>query len=106
MPNSGGRDCRDPKPTGGLGLGLTDLLVVMEGLGYGAKDQGVLFSLNAHLWTNTIPILQGTDAQKARCLPPLGDGTLIGANAASEPAPAQGAPPCARARSVMAIATS
>ena len=51
-----------PEEYGGLGLGLSSLLAVMEGLGYGTRDQGLLFSLNAHLWTNSIPILQyGTD---------------------------------------------
>jgi alkylation response protein AidB-like acyl-CoA dehydrogenase len=75
-----------PAEHGGMGLGLGDLLAVMEGLGEGTRDQGLLFSLNAHLWTNTIPILQyGNDAQKAAYLPRLCDGTLIGANAASEP---------------------
>lgn len=75
-----------PKEFGGLGLGLSSLLAVMEGLGYGTRDQGLLFSLNAHLWTNSIPILQfGTDSQRARYLPSLCDGSRIGANAASEP---------------------
>jgi alkylation response protein AidB-like acyl-CoA dehydrogenase len=75
-----------PKQYGGLGLGLSDLLVVMEGLGTGTRDQGLLFSLNAHLWTNSIPILlYGTDAQRAKYLPGLCDGSLVGANAASEP---------------------
>jgi alkylation response protein AidB-like acyl-CoA dehydrogenase len=75
-----------PKDYGGQGLGLTDLLAVMEGLGYGTRDQGLLFSLNAHLWTNSIPILlYGTAEQRERFLPPLCDGSLVGANAASEP---------------------
>jgi alkylation response protein AidB-like acyl-CoA dehydrogenase len=75
-----------PQAYGGLGLGLSALLAVMEGLGYGTRDQGILFSLNAHLWTNSIPILTfGTEDQRARWLPGLCDGTLIGANAASEP---------------------
>jgi alkylation response protein AidB-like acyl-CoA dehydrogenase len=75
-----------PEVYGGLGLDLTTLLAVMEGLGYGAKDQGLLFSLNAHLWTNTLPILEyGTEEQKKTWLPGLSDGTLIGANGASEP---------------------
>jgi len=75
-----------PREYGGLGLALTDLLAVMEGLGYGTRDQGLLFSLNAHLWTNSIPILlYGTDEQRLRYLPPLSDGSLVGANAASEP---------------------
>ena len=75
-----------PPEYGGMGLGLTDLLAVMEGLGQGARDYGLLFSLNAHLWTNSIPILlYGSAEQRQKYLPPLGDGTLIGANAASEP---------------------
>jgi alkylation response protein AidB-like acyl-CoA dehydrogenase len=75
-----------PQELGGLGLGLSELLAVMEGLGFGTRDQGLLFSLNAHLWTNSIPILTyGTAEQKQRYLPPLCDGTLVGANAASEP---------------------
>jgi alkylation response protein AidB-like acyl-CoA dehydrogenase len=75
-----------PAEHGGMGLGLSDLLAVMEGLGEGTRDQGLLFSLNAHLWTNSIPILlYGNDAQKQAYLPKLCDGSLIGANAASEP---------------------
>jgi alkylation response protein AidB-like acyl-CoA dehydrogenase len=75
-----------PKEYGGLDLGLTSLLAVMEGLGYGTRDQGLLFSLNAHLWTNSIPILiYGTNEQRRQYLPGLTDGTLIGANGASEP---------------------
>ena len=75
-----------PSAFGGMGLGITDVIAVMEGLGYGATDQGLLFSLNAHLWTNTVPILlYGTEEQKRRYLPPLSNGDWIGANAASEP---------------------
>jgi len=75
-----------PQQYGGLGLGLSSLLAVMEGLGYGTRDQGLLFSLNAHLWTNSIPILiYGTEHQRATYLPGLCDGSRIGANAASEP---------------------
>jgi alkylation response protein AidB-like acyl-CoA dehydrogenase len=74
-----------PKEYGGLGLALTDVLAVMEGLGYGGKDAGLLFSVNAHLWTNTIPlVLHGDEEQKRRWLPGLCDGTLIGANGATE----------------------
>jgi alkylation response protein AidB-like acyl-CoA dehydrogenase len=71
---------------GGLGLGITDVIAVMEGLGYGTGDQGLLFSINAHLWTTTMPILLfGTEEQRQRYLPRLSDGEWIGANAASEP---------------------
>ena len=52
-----------PQEYGGLGLGIVSLIAVMEGLGYGCQDSGLLFSLNAHLWTNSIPILlYGTEA--------------------------------------------
>jgi alkylation response protein AidB-like acyl-CoA dehydrogenase len=75
-----------PETYGGLGLGLSELLAVMEGFGYASRDQGLLFSINAHLWTNSIPILlYGSEAQKTRYLPGLTNGTLIGANGASEP---------------------
>jgi alkylation response protein AidB-like acyl-CoA dehydrogenase len=50
---------------GGMGLGITEVIAVMEGLGYGSADQGLLFSLNAHMWTSTMPIsLYGTPEQK------------------------------------------
>ncbi|MCL4522491.1 MAG: acyl-CoA dehydrogenase family protein [Acidobacteria bacterium] len=75
-----------PAEYGGLGLGITEVIAVMEGLGYGTADQGLLFSINAHLWTNSLPILEfGTEEQKKKYLPGLSDGSLIGANAASEP---------------------
>jgi alkylation response protein AidB-like acyl-CoA dehydrogenase len=75
-----------PLEHGGLGLGITALLAVMEGLGYGCTDSGLLFSLNAHLWTNTMPLVEhGSDEQRVRFLPGLCDGTLIGANGATEP---------------------
>jgi alkylation response protein AidB-like acyl-CoA dehydrogenase len=75
-----------PEEFAGLGLGLPEVLAVMEGLGYASADQGLLFSVNAHLWTNTIPILSfGNDAQKRKYLPPLSSGQWIGANASTEP---------------------
>ena len=75
-----------PEAYGGLGLGLSALLAVMEGLGYGTRDHGLLFSINAHLWTTSIPLLiYGTDDQRQRYLLPLTSGAMIGANGASEP---------------------
>jgi len=74
-----------PKDCGGMGAPLSDLLAVMEGLGYGGTDQGLLFSLNAHLWTVALPLaIHGTLAQRSRFLPGLMNGSLIGANASTE----------------------
>jgi alkylation response protein AidB-like acyl-CoA dehydrogenase len=75
-----------PKEYGGGGQDPITTIAVMEGLGYGGFDQGLLFSINAHMWTNSIPLLKyGTLEQKKKYLPALCDGTLIGANGASEP---------------------
>lgn len=75
-----------PEEYGGVGADAVTAVAVMEGLGYGCKDAGLLFSINAHLWTNSVPILlYGTDAQKKKYLPGLCNGDLIGANGASEP---------------------
>ena len=70
---------------GGLGLGLSEVIEVMEGLGYGTRDQGLLFSIHAHLWAASIPILvYGTEEQRQKYLPRMCKGELIGANAATE----------------------
>jgi hypothetical protein len=75
-----------PAAYGGGGASLSTTIAVMEGLGYGCPDHGLLFSLNASMWTNTVPILlYGTEEQKARYLPGLCSGELIGANCGSEP---------------------
>ena len=70
---------------GGQGQGLPETIAAMEGLGYGCPDNGLLFAINACLWTNTLPIARyGTEAQKRRFLPGLCDGSIVGANGASE----------------------
>jgi alkylation response protein AidB-like acyl-CoA dehydrogenase len=74
-----------PVAYGGKGMDLPATIAAMEGLGYGCADNGLLFAINASLWTVTIPILlHGTEEQKRRYLPGLCDGTWIGANGASE----------------------
>jgi len=75
-----------PKEYGGRGADPITTIAMMEGLGYGGSDQGLLFSINAHMWTNSVPLLTyGTTEQKKKYLPGLCDGSLIGANGASEP---------------------
>jgi alkylation response protein AidB-like acyl-CoA dehydrogenase len=71
------------------GGGETDVMgttLAMEALGYGCPDHGLLFSIHAHMWAVTTPLLAfGTEDQKQAYLPGLCDGHLIGAHAMSEP---------------------
>lgn len=70
---------------GGLEESLSNIIAIMEGIGLGSKEIGIMFSVNAHIWACVSPILQfGTEEQKDKYLPPMIDGTLIGAHAASE----------------------
>jgi alkylation response protein AidB-like acyl-CoA dehydrogenase len=71
---------------GGGGSDAITIIAIMEGLGYGGLDNGLLFAINAHIWTTSMPLLKyGTADQKKKYLPGLCDGSLIGANGASEP---------------------
>ena len=71
---------------GGLAQDPLTTVGALERLGHGCKDNGLLFSINAHMWTSIIPLVfNGTDAQKKKFLPGLVDGSLIGGNAMSEP---------------------
>jgi alkylation response protein AidB-like acyl-CoA dehydrogenase len=75
-----------PSELGGQGMNAGSTIAVMEALGYACSDHGLLFSINAHMWACAMPILEfGSDVLKRKYLPRLCDGTLIAANAASEP---------------------
>ncbi len=75
-----------PTEYGGLGLDPLTAVGVLEQLGYACKDDGLIFSLNAHMWTACTPLVSsGTDQQRTRYLPGLCNGDLIAANAMSEP---------------------
>jgi len=75
-----------PQEYGGMGFDALTTVGVLERLGYGCKDNGLVFSVNAHMWTAITPILAfGTEEQKQRYLPGLSSGKLIGGNAMSEP---------------------
>ena len=74
-----------PKDYGGGGIDPLTTIYALEGLGYGCKDNGLIFSIHAHMWGCEIPILAfGTEAQKQQYLPRLCRGKLIGAHAVSE----------------------
>ncbi|WPB81663.1 acyl-CoA dehydrogenase family protein [Archangium violaceum] len=75
-----------PERHGGLGLDTLTTARVMEALGRGCTDTGLVFSVGAHLFACVLPILEsGDDEQKARYLPRLCSGEWVGANAISEP---------------------
>jgi hypothetical protein len=75
------------KDYGGMGAGALTTVGILESLGRGCKDNGLVFSINAHMWTLEIPLLDfGSEEQKRRYLPGLCNGELIGGNAMSEPA--------------------
>lgn len=75
-----------PQEYGGMGQDALTTVGVLEALGQGCKDNGLLFSINAHMWTMSLPLVDfGSEKQKRRFLPGLCNGTLIGGNAMSEP---------------------
>jgi alkylation response protein AidB-like acyl-CoA dehydrogenase len=75
-----------PENYGGTGRDPLTTIAALEALGYACRDNGLMFSINAHMWTCEMPLLAfGTDEQKDRFLPGLVRGELIGGNAMSEP---------------------
>lgn len=75
-----------PKEYGGMAADPLTTVGVLESLGYGCKDNGLVFSINAQMWTVELPLLDfGSEEQKHKYLPRLCNGELIGGNAMSEP---------------------
>ncbi len=75
-----------PEELGGQGASALTTIVALEALGYSCADNGLLFSLNAHMWAVQHPILEfGSPEQQRRYLPGLCSGALVGAHAMSEP---------------------
>src|SRR5215203_4031713 len=75
-----------PEVYGGSEADILTAMLVMEGLGYGSRDNGLIFAMNAQMWSVQHPILAfGTEAQKQKYLPGFCNGELIGAHGMSEP---------------------
>ena len=75
-----------PEEFGGDGLDVLTTILMMEGLGYGCKDNGLIFGINAQIWSVQLPILRfGSEVQKKTYLPKLVSGDLIGAHGMTEP---------------------
>jgi L-prolyl-PCP dehydrogenase len=75
-----------PEIFGGSDADILTTMLTMEGLGYACRDNGLVFGINAQMWSVQMPIFTfGTDAQKERYLPALCRGELIGAHGMTEP---------------------
>jgi alkylation response protein AidB-like acyl-CoA dehydrogenase len=71
---------------GGGGRDLLTTLLALEALGYGCRDNGLIFGLNAQMWAVQTPIARyGSDHQKRTLLPRLIAGEWIGAHGMTEP---------------------
>ena len=76
-----------PKTYGGHGRDVTSTVAILEGLGEGCPDNGLLLALGTQIWTIIQPLMAfGSEAQKARWLPGLGDGTLVASDGVTEQA--------------------
>jgi len=75
-----------PAELGGTGSDVLTTTLVMEALGYGCQDNGLLFSLNAQMWSVELPlVIFGTAEQKQAYLPGMVAGDIIGGHAMTEP---------------------
>jgi alkylation response protein AidB-like acyl-CoA dehydrogenase len=75
-----------PEAYSGLEEELPTVVHALEGLGYGCRDNGLLFALGAQMWSVQMPILLfGSDEQKERFLPGLIAGLTLGAHCVTEP---------------------
>ena len=75
-----------PARYGGNDADIISTMLLMEGLGYGCKDSGLIFAINGQMWTVQMPIFRfGSDAQKDKYLPRLCSGEWIGAHGMTEP---------------------
>jgi L-prolyl-PCP dehydrogenase len=75
-----------PPAYGGSGHDVLSAVAVLEGIGYGGRDNGLVFSLSAHAASCADPLaVFGDDAQRQAWLPRLADGSAIGATGVTEP---------------------
>jgi alkylation response protein AidB-like acyl-CoA dehydrogenase len=75
-----------PENWGGSGLDAVDTMLVVEALGKGCEDGGLVFSLCAHMFASAVPIWRSKAADHhERYLRDIATGKLICANGTSEP---------------------
>jgi alkylation response protein AidB-like acyl-CoA dehydrogenase len=75
-----------PEAWGGSGLDALDTILVVEALGKGCEDGGLVFSLCAHTFASAVPIWRArAPGLHDRYLRRIATGQLICANATTEP---------------------
>jgi alkylation response protein AidB-like acyl-CoA dehydrogenase len=75
-----------PEEWGGGGANALTTIVALDALGWGCNDNGLLFSIGAHMWSAEVPVWHyGTDDQRREWLPRLCDGSAVGIHAITEP---------------------
>ncbi|WP_217166218.1 acyl-CoA dehydrogenase family protein [Streptomyces sp. AC512_CC834] len=75
-----------PEEHGGQGLGALDTARVVEAVGRGCADTGLVFGAAAHTFACAVPVARfGGEALRRRLLPALASGRLIAGNAMTEP---------------------
>lgn len=69
-----------PEAHGGGGRGALTTALLHEGFGHGSEDMGLAIAWGAHTHRVSVPIAAlGTEAQRARLLPALARGDIVGA---------------------------
>jgi L-prolyl-PCP dehydrogenase len=72
--------------SGGSGEDLLSAVAILEGIGYGGRDNGLVFSIAAHAASCAEPLATfGGDGQRQQWLPCLANGSVIGATGITEP---------------------
>lgn len=74
-----------PLEYGGCGRDMLTSVLAMEAFGYGCRDNGLGFALNAQMLVQLPLIHHGSDQQRRDWLPGMAKGTKIGAFAFTEP---------------------
>jgi alkylation response protein AidB-like acyl-CoA dehydrogenase len=75
-----------PESWGGSGLDAVDTMLVVEALGKGCEDGGLVFSLCAHMFASAVPLWRsGSKSHQEKYLGAIAAGRIICANGTTEP---------------------
>lgn len=74
-----------PKEYGGSGFDIITTITMLEGIGYGCRDNSLTLGLNGQIWSVQEPLNRfGTESQKQRFLTKLCEGVMTAAHAMTE----------------------